>query len=46
MESEFIKVDIWRELLWYATYKELAERYPFASKDWVVNKTNEYVKKE
>lgn len=46
MESGFIKIDICRELLWYATYKKLAERYPSASKQFVVNKTNEYVKKE
>lgn len=43
MKNGFIKIDILRELLWYYTYKKLSESYPFASKQWVVNKTNEYM---
>lgn len=43
MKSGYIKIDILREMLWYTTYKKLADEYPFESKEWVVNKTNEYV---
>lgn len=43
MKTGYIKVNILREMLWYATYKKLADTYPFASKQWVANKTNEYV---
>lgn len=43
MKTGYIKVNLLREMLWYFTYKKLADRYPFASKQWVINKTNEYV---
>lgn len=41
--NKIIKTGILRELYWYSIYNELANRYPFASKQWVVDKTNEYM---
>lgn len=41
--NKIVKTGILRELYWYSIYKELVNRYPFASKQWIFDKTNEYM---
>ena len=38
-----MKIDITRQLKWYAIFNTLSQQYPFESIEFVVNKTNEIV---
>lgn len=41
-----IKIDLAEQCLWYFYYNVISNRYPNASKDYVVKKVNEIVYKK
>ena len=38
-----MKIDIKRQILWYATFNNLSQKYPFESIETIVAMTNDYV---
>lgn len=46
MKSEFIKIDMRRNIMWYIIYNRLAKKYPFASIQEIIDETNKLIKDE
>ena len=38
-----MKIDMKRQILWYATFNNLSQKYPFESIEHIIAMTNDYV---
>ena len=45
-EQGYLKIDIAQQIMWYACYTVLSNRFPFMSKQDVVRRVNEIVYKK